>query len=99
MPATKKAAPRKKAAPKKVEFGPSRYRLTVETGALELVGPDGQAWQPAACGDHRSVPVIERAVDQDPKKPVTAEGFQPDCEACTEQATSTASYAIAHNTV
>ncbi len=90
MPAKKKA-PAKKAT----EFG----ALTVATGALELIDADGKPWSPAACGDHRSIPIAERAVDQDPKKPVTAEGFQPGCEACVEQATSTAAYAYTHATV
>lgn len=70
--------------------------FTVETGALGITGPDGRDWQSAACGDHRSVAIAERASDEIPEP---AAGFQPDCEACCEQASGTRDYALTHSSV
>src|SRR5919204_3087219 len=78
------------------EFGSRRYRLKPSKGELATAGPDGQVWQPIACGDHRSVRVRETAAND---AGTTADGFQPDCEACQEQAQATAMHALQQSTV
>ncbi len=75
------------------EFGPSRFLLKVEPGGLELVDPDGKAWGPAACGDHRSVPINETSTDDEQGTPA---GFNPTCDACVAQCESVADHAWRH---
>lgn len=79
-----------------LEFGSRHYRCKATVGSLDLIGPDGQVWQPAACGEHRSVPVNETATDD---AGPAAKGFQADCEACRTQAIATAAHALQHSTV
>jgi hypothetical protein len=84
-------------APKsKLEFGSRHYRCKATVGELALVGPDGQVWEWAACGVHRSGGVHETATNDEDTK---AKGFQADCDDCQAQAQTTALYANAHATV
>jgi len=78
------------------KFGGDLYLLNVKPGDMVMVGPDGQEFGPAACGDHRSVPITEFATNDPRPEP---DGFQFDCEACREQADVTANYAYTHHTV
>jgi hypothetical protein len=106
MPARKKStATRKKAVARKparkrsgkmTEYGGRRYRVTIESGELFGEGPDGQRFEPVACGLHRSAAIHETATDDEDETP---DGFDPGCEDCVAQAESTANYAFSHHTV
>ncbi len=87
---------RARAKPGPLEFGSRHYRCKATVGELALVGPDGQVWEWAACGVHRSGGLHETATNEEDTK---AKGFQSDCEDCKAQAQTTALYALAHSTV
>jgi hypothetical protein len=100
MPARKKStATRSKPVArgaKTTEYGGQRYLVKVKAGALFGEGPDGQRFEPVACGLHRSAAIHETATDDEDETP---DGFDPGCEDCVAQAESTANYAFSHHTV
>lgn len=101
MPARKKSTARRKTTARKrtgptTTYGPDRFALTIEAGALYGLDADGIQRDPVACGVHRSAAVHESATDDEDER---AEGFDPSCEDCVAQAESTAAYADQHHTV
>jgi hypothetical protein len=68
--------------------------LTIKEGALEGTTADGRKWSPVACGDHRSVPVIERASNETHR----AAGYNLTCQECGVQAAATAEHARVYGT-
>lgn len=78
------------------EFGSRHWRCKIAPGELSLTAPDGSEWEPAACGVHRSVPIAERASDE--QTPAAA-GFDPKCDECQVQATAASEIARQHATV
>jgi hypothetical protein len=94
----KTAARRKKSTRGKVagKYGSRHYVVEVRAGELFGTGPDGQRFEPVACGVHRSIAVHETATDDEDE---TAPGFDPKCEDCQAQAESTGNYAVSHHTV
>jgi len=98
MPAKKTATSKRttKAKAATTTYGPERFELEIETGALFGLDPDGIQRAPVACGVHHSAAVHESATDDLDE---LAEGFDPSCEDCVAQADSTAAYADQHHTV
>jgi hypothetical protein len=87
---------RKKRKAATTKYGPGRFALEIETGALFGLDADGIQRDPVACGVHRSAAVHESSTDDEDEK---AEGFDPKCDDCVAQAESTAAYADQHHTV
>jgi len=103
MPGRKKSTATKSTARKSTrraavagKFGSRHYAIEVRAGELYGTGPDGQRFEPVACGVHRSAAVHETATDDEDE---TAPGFDPTCEDCVAQAESTGNYAVNHHTV
>ncbi len=91
-PAAKKKAPAKKA--RKASVTIEGFKL--EKGQRTLHTEDGREFGSVVCGEHNSVPIVsvqdEHVVSMGGRKHVKPDepaGFQPDCEDCITEATST----------